>query len=253
MSIPNSLLERLRKAEHVVIFTGAGVSQESGIPTFRDDRTGLWANNNPAELATPSAFARQRDVVWGWYEYRRRMVLQCEPNPAHCAIAEFANLFPKVTLITQNVDDLHERAGSQDVVHLHGSLHRPRCRGCGRPYEFPPGIPEDPSGQWRFFPPQCERCGGWIRPGVVWFGEDLPRDAWIRAESAAGSCDVFLCIGSTLVVEPAASLPSVAVRRGACVIQVNPNLTELNRKADYNLHGKAGEVMTKLLRALLDS
>lgn len=247
MSIPVPLIQRLRGCKHLVIFTGAGVSQESGIPTFRDDMTGLWAKYNPAELATPSAFARQRDVVWGWYEYRRRVVMLSEPNPAHRAIVELAKAWPDVTLITQNVDDLHERAGSRDVVHLHGSLHRPRCRGCGSPYEFPPGIPDDPSGQWRFLPPQCERCGGWIRPGVVWFGEDLPREAWKRAESAAGSCDVFLCVGSTLVVEPAASLPSVAVRKGACVIQVNPNRTELDHTATFNLRGKAGEVMERLL------
>lgn len=232
-----------------MIFTGAGVSQESGIPTFRDEMTGLWANYNPVELATPSAFTRQRDVVWGWYEYRRRMVLQCDPNPAHHAIAELANLFPsRVTLITQNVgDDLHERAGSLDVVHLHGSLHRPRCRGCGRDRtNFLPAsrMIHRVTGA---SPPRCERCGGWIWPGVVWFGEDLPREAWKRAESAARSCDVFLCIGSTLVVEPAASLPSIAIRRGACVIQVNPNRSELDRTATYNLRGKAGDVMATLV------
>lgn len=123
------------------------------------------------------------------------MVMLCEPNSAHRAIAAIEDIFPKITLVTQNVDDLHERAGSKDVIHLHGSLHHPKCRACARPHELPQGIPEDPSGRWKFLPPRCNHCGGWIRPGVVWFGEDLPRDAWKKAKIATDACDVFICMG----------------------------------------------------------
>ena len=248
--IPETLIERLKRSRHLVVFTGAGVSQESGIPTFRDAQTGLWAKYSAEELATPSAFARQRDVVWGWYEYRRRMVMLCDPNPAHRAIAAIVNRFPQSTLITQNVDNLHERAGSKNVIHLHGSLFRPRCRGCAAPYEFDSGIPEDPSGLWKFYPPRCERCGGWIRPGVVWFGEDLPKDAWNQAKVATGESEVFICIGTSTLVYPAASLPQEALSRGACVIQINPNPTSLDSKATYNLRGKAGIVLERLVARL---
>ncbi len=249
--IPGALIERLKRSSHLVVFTGAGVSQESGIPTFRDAQTGLWEQYRAEELATPSAFARQRDVVWGWYEYRRRMVMLCDPNPAHRAVAAIVDRFPQSTLITQNVDDLHERAGSKDVIHLHGSLFQPRCRGCAAPHEFSSAVPEDSSGLWRFFPPRCNHCGGWIRPGVVWFGEDLPRDAWTRAKAATAACDVFICIGTSTLVYPAASLPQEAVRRGACVVQINPNPTSLDAEATYNLRGKAGVVMEILATRLL--
>ena len=201
-------------------------------------------------MATPNAFARQRDVVWGWYEYRRRMVMLCEPNSAHRAIAAIEDIFPKITLVTQNVDDLHERAGSKDVIHLHGSLHRPKCRACARPHELPLGIPEDSSGRWKFLPPRCNHCGGWIRPGVVWFGEDLPRDAWKKAKIATDACDVFICIGTSSLVYPAASLPEEAVRHGTCVVQINPNPTSLDLKATYNLRGKAGGIMDQLAAEL---
>ena len=250
--IPEKLIERLNQSRHLVVFSGAGVSQESGIPTFRDAQTGLWVQYSAEELATPSAFARQRDVVWGWYEYRRRMVMLCDPNPAHRAIAAIVDRFPRSTLITQNVDDLHERAGCNDVVHLHGSLFRPRCRGCAAPYKFESGIPEDASGQWKFLPPRCERCGGWIRPGVVWFGEDLPKDAWNRAKAAAGECEVFICIGTSTLVYPAATLPQEALTRGACVIQINPNPTSLDTRATYNIRGKAGIVLERLAARLLE-
>ena len=250
--IPEKLIDRMNESRRLVFFTGAGVSQESGIPTFRDAQTGFWSQYKAEELATPTAFARQRDVVWGWYEYRRRMVMRCDPNPAHRAIAAIGNKFPQSTLITQNVDDLHERAGSKDVIHLHGSLFRPRCRGCAAPYEFESGIPEDPSGLWKFYPPRCERCGGWIRPGVVWFGEDLPKDAWNRATAATGECEVFICIGTSTLVYPAASLPQKALNRGACVLQINLNPTSLDTKATYNIRGKAGVILERLAAQLID-
>lgn len=248
-TIPESLLDTLNRVRHVVVFTGAGVSQESGIPTFRDDLTGLWQRYDPQELATPSAFARQPDLVWGWYEFRRRNVMLCEPNAAHRTIAAMGETFPRLSLITQNVDDLHERAGSKGALHLHGRLMQPRCHDCARPYPMPPGIPEEPADGWRFEPPRCPACNGRIRPGVVWFGESLPEDVWQVALEATQTCDVFFSIGTSSLVHPAASLPEMAVRRGACVVQINPSSTPLDRLAAHNLHGKAGEVLTQLWSA----
>lgn len=246
MEFDEKLIGQLRAAQHIVVFTGAGVSQESGIPTFRDVLTGLWENFDAEALATPQAFARDRDLVWGWYEWRRALVLRCDPNPAHLAIAAMAVRVKQLTLITQNVDDLHERAGSSNVIHLHGSLHHPRCRACGRPHTLPPGIPDEPPGGRRLMPPKCERCGGWIRPGVVWFGENLPDDSWARAKKAVQKCDVLFSIGTSSVVYPAAALPLEAAKRGACVIQVNPAPTDLDPVARHNLRGRAGEVMSAL-------
>ena len=250
--IPGSLIEKLRSSERVVVFTGAGVSQESGIPTFRDTLTGLWSQFDPEDLATPSAFAKQRDLVWGWYEYRRRMVMLCEPNPAHRIIAALGSETRELTVITQNVDDLHERAGSQEVVQLHGSLFRPRCHACDAPYPLPTGIPEEPAHGWRISPPKCAHCGGPIRPGVVWFGEELPQDPWRQATEATCHCDVMFSVGTSSMVYPAASLPRETARRGACVIQINPQPTDLDSSATYNLHGKAGEVFEALWNSLRD-
>lgn len=244
------MIDQLELAKHVVVFTGAGVSQESGIPTFRDAMTGMWEEFDAESLATREAFSRDRDFVWGWYEWRRAMVQRCHPNSAHLAIAAMASCFPKLTLITQNVDDLHERAGSKDVIHLHGSLQQPRCYSCGYPYVLPSGIPGAlPDGR-RLAPPQCPSCGGWIRPGVVWFGEDLPADSWMQAKMAVKTCDVFFSIGTSSSVYPAADLPFEAAERGACVIQVNPTPTELDRVSNYNLKGKAGEIMKALHRVI---
>ncbi len=179
----------LREAKHVVVFTGAGVSAESGIPTFRDALSGLWSRFDPAQLATAEAFRADPSLCWGWYESRRLKVLQAKPNAAHMAIAELAKHVPRLTVVTQNVDDLHERAGSLDVIHLHGSLHSPRCIDCGNPYEaaIPPGGVSDEN--CRLEPPRCGACNGHIRPGVVWFGEMLPEDAWSAGLGAAEECD----------------------------------------------------------------
>lgn len=212
--------------------------------------TGMWEKFDAESLATPEAFLRDRDFVWGWYESRRAMVLRCQPNPAHLAIAEMTDYVPKLTLITQNIDDLHERAGSKDVIHLHGSLHHPRCYTCGNSYMLPSGIPDEPPGGRRLTPPQCTSCGGWIRPGVVWFGEDLPMDSWRHAKIAVNTCDIFFSIGTSSLVHPAAELPYEAAEREACVIQVNPNPTELDCVANYNLKGRAGEVMDALYRVI---
>ena len=174
----STLDQQLRDARHVVVFTGAGASAESGIPTFRDALTGLWERFDPAQLATSEAFRADPALCWGWYEWRRNKVIQAQPNGAHYAIAELTRYVPKLTVVTQNVDDLHERAGSQHVIHLHGSLHSPRCIDCGLAYVFPLTSDVLPESGSRIEPPLCVACSGYIRPGVVWFGEMLPKDAW---------------------------------------------------------------------------
>ena len=246
MDITEEIINKLRTAKRVVVFTGAGVSTESGIPTFRDALTGLWENFDAEDLANPRAFKQDPAMVWGWYEWRRMKVLHAMPNPAHLAIAALAGLVPRLTLVTQNVDDLHERAGSLDVLHLHGRLHKPFCFACKRPYEYPSGIPDEPEGGRHIEPPRC-KCGGRIRPGVVWFGESLPDSEWDAANDAAYRCDAFLCIGTSSLVQPAARLPHLAIQRGAMVIQINPNPTTLDDSASINLHGTAGDVLPWLL------
>lgn len=253
MKFDTNMLTRLRQARHLVAFTGAGVSQESGIPTFRDALTGIWENFNATDLATPGAFLRQPDVVWGWYESRRRMVLRCQPNPAHHAIAAMQSQVPQLTLITQNIDGLHERAGSTNVIRLHGSLHHPRCQRCHRPHTLPPDppdMPDMPIEGKAIAPPQCSHCGSKVRPGVVWFGEPLTDDDWGQAKQAIRTCDALLSVGTSSVVYPAAVLPFEAAERGACVVQINPLPTDLDAVAHYNLHGKAGEVLPQLYQAL---
>lgn len=250
MHVPEAMLETIRSAQCVVVFTGAGVSAESGIPTFRDALARLWSRYDASELASPQGFRADPALVWGWYEWRRMTVLRSEPNQAHRAIAELARHVLKLTLITQNVDDLHERAGSADPIHLHGSLHHPRCFACARPYAFPPGIPEEPEGGRRLEPPRCGHCGGRIRPGVVWFGENLPEAAWKLAQQAVQDCDVLFSVGTSSVVWPAAQLPQAAAERGATVIQVNPGETALDPLAGANLRGNAGEVLPKLIEAV---
>lgn len=247
MEISEEIIKKLRDAKHVVVFTGAGVSAESGIPTFRDAMTGLWENFDAEELANAKAFKNDPALVWGWYEWRRMKVLRAQPNPAHLAIAALAKLVPRLTLITQNVDDLHERAGSPDALHLHGRLNKPFCFACRRPYTYPPGIPDEPEGGRHVEPPRCNHCGGRVRPGVVWFGETLPDIEWDAANDAAYNCDVFFCIGTSSLVQPAARLSHLAVKRGALVIQVNPNPTSLDVWTSLNLHGAAGEVLPWVL------
>jgi NAD-dependent deacetylase len=191
------LITALKTARHIVIFTGAGVSSESGIPTFRDAQTGLWEKFDASVLASPQGYRNDKALVWGWYEWRRMQVLKAQPNAAHVAIAELANHVEQLTIITQNVDDLHERAGSSRVIHLHGSLHDPRCFACARPYIFPEGIPDEPEAGRRLMPPRCSHCNGYIRPGVVWFGETLPESSWWSASLATKLCDVLLSIGTS--------------------------------------------------------
>ena len=239
----------LATARHVLVLTGAGVSAESGIPTFRDALTGLWSNFDAEELATPEGFLRDPPLVWGWYQWRRNQVLETWPNPGHFAIAALAALVPRLTLVTQNVDDLHERAGSRDVHHLHGGILAARCFDCARPYPLPAGpVPMTHDGM-RLEPPRCAHCGGQARPDVVWFGEMLPAGPLAAAEAAMDDCDVVLSVGTSALVYPAAGLAPAAARRGATVIQVNPNPTALDELAAINLTGPSGNVLPRLLDA----
>jgi NAD-dependent deacetylase len=233
----------LRSAEHVCVLTGAGVSAESGIPTFRDAQTGIWAQFSPQELATPEAFATNPDRVWQWYAARRAAVRSAQPNAAHVALVSLASRVSHCTLVTQNVDDLHRRAGSQDVIALHGSLMQARCSaGCLG------AVTPDDSITTKA--PRCESCGALLRPDVVWFGETLPALEFEAARSAAVACDLFLSVGTSNVVAPAASLPWLAASHGATVIVVNPTM-EGQRKGPsvLPLEGPAGVMLPRLVEA----
>jgi NAD-dependent deacetylase len=251
--IPQALISALQQAKHVVVFTGAGVSAESGIATFRDALTGLWERFDIADLATPEAFQSDQELVWGWYEWRRMQVMRAQPNPAHSAIAALAQHVPKLTLITQNVDDLHERAGSVNVLHLHGTLHCPRCSVCGHTHILTAGIPAEPEGGRRLCPPPCIHCGGAVRPGVVWFDEDLPVRPLSLAFASTSECDVLLAIGTSGLVQPAASIPLLAKQAGANLAQINPMRTELDSVCTWSLCGAAGVLMPRLLDAAFPS
>lgn len=242
-----ALVAGLRTARRVVVFTGAGVSAESGVPTFRDKQTGIWERFDPMQLATPAAYEKDPSLVWGWYEWRREAVSRAVPNPAHRAIAAMAAIVPEFTLVTQNVDDLHERAGSAAVLHLHGRLARPHCAVCRQPHAFTDGSPAPASDGQRIDPPHCLACGGRIRPGVVWFGEELPVPEWRAAVVAAGRCDAFLCVGTSSLVQPAASLTAMAARAGAMTIQVNVSPTEIDDLVTHSLRGAAGLALPALV------
>lgn len=245
MTAQNQIIEALNAARHIVVLTGAGVSAESGIPTFRDPLTGLWQRFDPMELASAQAFRRNPALVWGWYEWRRMKVMQAQPNPAHWALARLAEHTPQMTLITQNVDDLHERAGSRDVIHLHGSLLQPRCFACAREPHSRLPVPNEPEHGRELEPPHCEYCGGRLRPGVVWFGESLPEAALKKAFSAAQEADLLLVVGTSGVVYPAAELPTIARSAGARVIHINPQLNLEN--GDLGIAGAAGEILPQLI------
>lgn len=242
-----AIIKALREATRVVVLTGAGISTESGLPTFRDKQTGLWENFNPMDLATPAAFKRDPALVWGWYEWRRAAMLAAQPNAGHAAIAAMADQVPQLTLVTQNVDDLHERAGSPAVLHLHGELAKPYCETCRKSYAFPDVIPDIPPGGSRIDPPHCAACGSSIRPGVVWFGENLPELPWLAACEAAKNCDVLVCVGTSLLVYPAASLVEIAISSGATTLQINPNPTDRDDAVTLAIRGPAGTVLPRLV------
>ena len=242
ISVSSALKSLLSKDTKVVVLTGAGISAESGVPTFRGE-DGLWKKFRPEELATFDAFMANPELVWEWYEYRRKIIEDIKPNPAHVALAEFQNYFGKFDLITQNVDGLHQQAGSKDVVELHGNIRRNKCIKCDTRYET---LEKAIQG----IPPKCT-CGGNIRPDVVWFGEMLPQDAINYAFGVSSDCDLFFSVGTSAIVHPAASLPLIAKRSGAYVVEANIERTEISRVVDETLIGKAGDIvpiLAKLLR-----
>lgn len=229
-----TVCDLLNSAKRPVILTGAGISAESGIPTFRDPG-GYWRNYRSEDLATPEAFARDPKLVWEWYDFRRRTIAKAEPNPGHLALARLT----RATLITQNVDDLHERAGSQNVLHLHGSIWIRRCTKCGHEVA-------DQRVPLLQIPPLCD-CGAMQRPGVVWFGEGLPSDVWDNAFKAARNADLLLVVGTSAVVYPAASLVPIAAQAGATVVEINPGETPLSAEVAHSLRGPAGEILPRLI------
>jgi NAD-dependent deacetylase len=239
-SDPAAIAAILRDARHIVALTGAGISAESGLPTFRDAQSGLWAKYRPEELATPEAFARDPRLVWDWYAWRRTLVERAHPNPGHFALARMQRLAPKFTLVTQNVDGLHRRAGSTHIHELHGDL---MSTICSRERVTITAWPETDEA-----PPPCPRCGAPLRPAVVWFGEPLPADALFAASAAAGRCDALLVIGTSLHVYPAASLVPIALDAGAHVVIVNtesPTLTPHERL--HLILGSAAATLPRLL------
>ncbi len=231
--------ELLTPDARVAVLTGAGVSAASGVPTFRGSEDSLWENLRPEELATPEAFARDPVQVWRWYDWRRGLVAACEPNAAHLALAELAGRVGELAIVTQNVDGLHQRAGSRDVVEFHGSLWRVRCTGCGREREdrrVPLPIP-----------PRCDDCGGMLRPGVVWFGETIPPQAMAAATAAVENCDLLLVIGTSGVVYPAAGLAHLAKQCGAVVAEFNLESSGVAAWVDHFIAGGAERTVPLLL------
>lgn len=242
MNIPAELIRFLTKADRIAVLTGAGVSQESGLRTFRDAQVGLWAQYRPEDLASPEAFARDPKLVWDWYAWRREAVKGVRPNPGHYALVEMESKVSGFTLITQNVDGLHRFAGSRNVLELHGNIQKVRCADCG--------IYAETWGDDTESVPRCGSCGGLLRPDVVWFGESLPRAELESAVLAARASQVFFSIGTSGLVQPAASLAHAARNNGAVVVEVNAEPTPLTPKVDFAFHGKSGEVLPELVKAV---
>lgn len=241
-----TVASRLAVAPRVVVLTGAGVSAASGVPTFRG-QDGLWRQLRPEDLATPEAFRRDPHLVWEWYDWRRQRIAACAPNDAHHVLAAWAGRVPALTLVTQNVDGLHEQAGSDGVLRLHGSIWQLRCaEGCARGRR----PREDRTAPLAALPPRCPHCGGLDRPGVVWFGESLDPAVLARAVSAAAACDVFLAIGTSAVVHPAAGLIGQAKRGGAFVVEVNPDATPYAEVVDLTVREGAERFLPRVEAAL---
>lgn len=229
----------VRAAQSIAVLTGAGISAESGIPTFRD-AGGLWKNFRAEDLATPQAFARDPKLVWEWYGWRRSLIAHAQPNAGHRALAELEKRTSKFTLITQNVDGLHDRAGSTRLLKLHGDIWTLRCTLCGRERH-------DPRSSLPDLPPLCA-CGAIERPGVVWFGENLPPEIWLQAEQAASVADLFLVIGTSALVYPAAGLVHRAKASGAKVVEVNPAETPVSGMVDFSWRAPAAEALPLLIK-----
>lgn len=238
--IPEALVAALRDARHVCVLTGAGVSAESGVPTFRDAQDGLWSRYRAEDLATPEAFLADPVLIWRWYRWRRELVSEAQPNPGHVAIAQLADRVPRFTLVTQNVDNLHQRAGSKGVIEFHGNIFEDRCFADGSLQAGDDGSDV----------PTCPECGSNLRPGVVWFGEAIPEQALNESCAAAADCDVFLSVGTSSLVYPAAGLATLAKQNGARVAEINPNPTMNAANFDFSLAGNSGAVLPQLLNSL---
>jgi len=242
MNVSERTLKRLHEARSIVAFTGAGISAESGVPTFRGNQ-GLWKKFRPEELANLEAFMRNPALVWEWYAARRKIIEEIRPNPGHLALAELERLVPSLTIVTQNIDNLHRRAGNSTVFELHGNIERNYCLGCGKSHteeeiRFRSGIPT------------CHECGGLVRPDVVWFGELLPMDQWEQSLKAIESADVVLSIGTSGVVYPAAELPGKGKLRGAYLVEVNPEGTEMTDLMDESVRANSATVLPEMVESL---
>ncbi|MEA1996890.1 MAG: NAD-dependent deacylase [Gemmatimonadota bacterium] len=229
-------------SSRLVVSTGAGVSRESGVPTFREAGGGFWEQYDPQQLATVEGFLAEPKLVWEWYAYRRKMVAEVKPNPGHYALARLGKILPGMALVTQNIDGLHQRAGSSRVIELHGNINRVKCFEGDEVIED--WSDEDYQGE---VPPRCPRCNSLLRPDVVWFGESLPEDKIHQAFHNAQTCDVMLVVGTSGMVQPAASLPIYARRGGARTVEVNPNPTEISYAVDIQLRGKSGDILPVLV------
>ncbi|MGD8413618.1 MAG: NAD-dependent deacylase [Candidatus Latescibacterota bacterium] len=241
MSELEKAVELLKPVQSLVVSTGAGMSKESGIPTFRDAPSSLWANFNPEDLATPEGFRRDPPLVWRWYVERRRMIGQANPHPGHYAVAELEPMFERFLLVTQNIDDLHRKAGSRNIVEVHGNIFRYKCFDKNHPIEKLPETSE--------VPPRCH-CGSMIRPDVVWFGERLDEDDLDRAFAGLSTCEAILVVGTSGMVYPAAGFPQAAKNLGAAVVEVNPEETAITNVADVFVKASAGEALPVLVERL---
>ncbi|HSD63385.1 MAG TPA: NAD-dependent deacylase [Ignavibacteriaceae bacterium] len=239
--IPQTLTDRLLEAESIVFFTGAGISAESGIPTFRG-KDGIWNKLKPEELANFDAFLRNPEMVWEWYNHRKKIIFESQPNMGHLAIAEMQNIFKDVTVVTQNIDNLHKRAGSRKIYELHGNIERNYCIDCKTKYneELP----------FKDKIPRCTKCGGLIRPDIVWFGEYLPQDQFQASAESSKKCDIFFVIGTSAVVYPAASLVYTAKENGAFIVEVNIEETEISYLANKSFFGEAGKILPAIVEEL---
>ncbi len=237
-----SLTEKLKNAKKIVFVTGAGISQESGIPTFRGN-DGLWRKYDPMQLATIDAFYDNPKLVWEWYEDRRKNILNAKPNPGHFAIAELEK-FKDVVVLTQNIDGLHQRAGSSHVLELHGSIIRIKCTVC----EFEDDIPSS----FENLPPKCIKCNNILRPDVVWFGESLPQKVWNQAIIEASSCEIMIVAGTSLVVSPANTLPVYAKENNATLIEVNPEQTQMSSEMDMSLRTTSAQALPSIIKIFED-
>ncbi len=233
------LKEEIIKVKTLLVLTGAGVSKESGIPTFRG-KDGLWKNFDATQLATPDAFSRDPKLVWEWYNWRRIIIMKAKPNPAHFGIKKLEDLIPDFLLVTQNVDDLHREAGSRKMVEMHGNIFRTRCVKCGD-IKFDKKVFKEEE-----LPPKCEKCEGLLRPDVVWFGEPIPLDVLSKIQEFSEKASAILVVGTSALVYPAAYIPFIIKQRGGKVFEINPDITPVTQIADISIRGKAGEVFNSL-------